>query len=236
MTIKSDLLAQSKTISESGNSTLMRDLNRQVGDLGYQDAALEGVDEVQTIDAGDRTGGTMELDFTLASGETFSTAALAWNAAAATVETAIDTAAAAVVGWTDGDIAVSGGAFGAAGSDTIFTFSGASVTDQDHGIIVVDGASLTGGAADPAPAQTTLGSGSRPWFAALKAMGVIMGTDPTFGAAPAGQYTVNQPTDIEQFPNEQSVRDLLEEITLQEGQDWSTEILTLLGWPISPTK
>jgi hypothetical protein len=116
------------------------------------DAAADGQDEVQSIakDATDHTGGTFALTVNLRTTtgiESFTTAAIAYNANAATIETAIDVAAtaAAVTGWVNGAISVSGGILQAAGAPVVLTFDGTAVDDQPHPLVEFDGALLTGG-------------------------------------------------------------------------------------------
>lgn len=126
------------------------------------DAAADGIDEVQSIaqDATDHTGGTFALTITLRNGETFTTAVIVFNANAATIESAIDTAATGVVtGWTNGDISVSGGILQAAGAAVVLTFDGTSVDDDNHVLTVFDGALLTGGS-EPATRVTVTTEGS----------------------------------------------------------------------------
>lgn len=102
--------------------------------------------EVQAIEqyAVNFSGGTFTLtfDLNLATGD-FTTAAIAYNANAATVETAIDVAAtlAGVTGWANGDITVSGGPLTA--GDLVLTFDGTSVDQLDHGQTTINGALLT---------------------------------------------------------------------------------------------
>ena len=113
--------------------------------------------ETQSITNGDRTGGTMDLVFNLADSQTFSVLSLAWNANAATTQTAVDNAAATSINqYSPGDIGVTGGPFGAGGSATIITFSGSSV-NGDHPLITINGTSLTGGTTDPISSETTAG-------------------------------------------------------------------------------
>lgn len=233
MTIKSDALARAKTFDVTGDiDALSRKVVREVsklGDLPYQNATLDAVPEVQSLSAGDRTGGTMTLAVTLQDGQSFTTAAVAYNAAASAIQSAVDAAAVvAIAGYVAGDISVTGGPPGAAGSPTTFTFGGSSVRGN-HPLATVGGGSLTGGTTDPAFTQSVAGVVPRFWFAALKAMGVIEGTDPVFGAAPAGQYTVNTRDQLENYPSNRTIRALVKEATVQEGQDWETELLGLLG-------
>ena len=70
---------------------------------------------------------------TFATDVSFTTAAIAFDATASTIETAIDTAATGVVtGWTNGDISVSGGPLSTADADIVITFDGDSVKDLPH--------------------------------------------------------------------------------------------------------
>src|SRR5690606_28246242 len=105
-------------------------------------------DEVQAIEqyAVNFTGGTFTLTFNLDGESPFTTAAIAYDANAATVEAAIDAAAtlAAVAGWTNGDITVSGGPLTA--GDLVLTFDGTSVAQTDHGQTTINGAGLTSSA------------------------------------------------------------------------------------------
>lgn len=108
-----------------------------------------GTDEVQAIAAFIRapSGGTYTLYFEDEDGNSFTTAGIAYNAAAATIETAINTAAAAYPSWTNGDISIAenGGTAGLSdGSGITVTFDGTSVDEKDWNPIIVDGASLTG--------------------------------------------------------------------------------------------
>jgi hypothetical protein len=124
-----------------------------------------------------RTGGTFTLRFLTnqnfpSSAADWTTAAIAHNANAATIEAAIDTAAnaASVSLWSDGDIAVTGGPLTT--DDVVLTFDGLSVGNSDHDLFMTD--SRTGGvAADPLFTLTTAGQGNRPAWAVLLAYDVV---------------------------------------------------------------
>jgi len=107
-----------------------------------------GVDEVQSLSASGATGGTFTLAITLY-GETSAqtTAAISYDAAPAAIQTAVDTALAAVSTYVAGDLAVTGASTADLGVTT-FTFSGTSVAKKNHAAIVIDGASLTGGGSE----------------------------------------------------------------------------------------
>jgi len=113
------------------------------------DTAVAAVDEVQTIPQFTATvsGGTFTLTIKLPGVAPITTAAIAYNANAATIEAAIDTAVTAagtVTGWTNGDISVAVGTDLTAGDGTL-TYDGASVDDQAVGLATIDGTLLTGG-------------------------------------------------------------------------------------------
>lgn len=231
--IITDALSRAVTYDVTGDIVaadrlVKRDLERYC-DCPYQNATLAAVAEVQDVTAGDRTSGTMDLVITLADGQATTVLAVAWDAASSAVQTAVDAQAATdITDYVAGDIAVTGGAFGAAGSDTVFTFSGNSV-HGNHPLITVVGTSLAGGTTDPAPSEDTAGVVPRFWFAALTAMGVISGTDPAFSATPAGQYSVTIRDELENYPNGDTLKRLINEATVQEGEDWNAELLPLLN-------
>lgn len=187
MTIYADFLANTKSMDITapiiaGDRKVNAWVDEQIakGDLAYA-AAYAAKNEVQSLSANDHTGGTFTLAFTLRSGETFTTAAIAFDATAATIETAIDVAAttASIVGWTNGDISVSGGAANA--NPVVFTFDGTSVAGQNHGLIVNDGTLLTGGTDDGTVTTTTHGQTKRTSWAILAAVGAITAGMPLQG-------------------------------------------------------
>jgi len=109
-----------------------------------------GDDEVQSLSANSASGGTFTLTVVLPpgnAGDTATTANIAYDAAAAAIQTSIDTAMAAKtingVAYSAGDITVAGGP--AHTTPTTFTYDGTSATNKNWGIMTVDGALLTGG-------------------------------------------------------------------------------------------
>lgn len=111
------------------------------------DSLTLGVDEVQTVTLTDATGGTFTLTY---SGQT--TSAIAYDAAAATVQTALE----ALSNIESGDVAVTG----SAGGPYTATFGG-NLGNQDVAAMTASGASLTGEGAAIAVAETTKGAR---WF------------------------------------------------------------------------
>ncbi len=109
-----------------------------------------GVDEVQSLSASGATAGTFTLTFTLAEESDpdglgpFTTAAIAYDAAPAAIQTAVDLALATLPTYVAGDITVAG-AGTAEANPTTFTFDGDSVDNANHPLATVNGAGLTGG-------------------------------------------------------------------------------------------
>lgn len=114
--------------------------NRPVDNIGGGAAA----NEVQTLTI-TATGGTYTLTF---NGQT--TTAIAWNATAAAVQTALE----ALSNVAAGDIVVT-----TAGANRVLTFGG-DYAAQDVPLVVVDAAAATGGTVTAA--QTTAGSSATP--------------------------------------------------------------------------
>ncbi len=109
-------------------------------------------DEVQEIEqyAVNPVGGSFTLTLTLnGAPNAVTTAPIAYNAAAAVVEAAIDAAVTADTGvataitWVNGDISVSGGPLTAAA--LVLTFDGTSVDELDQGQTTISGALLLTG-------------------------------------------------------------------------------------------
>lgn len=110
-------------------------------------SAYDAVDAVHSIaHTGTIDGGNYTITVTLRNGETFTTASILFSANAATIESAINTAAtsATITGWTNGDISVSGGNLATA--PIVLTFDGASVSGTKHPITTVEDVDLESGA------------------------------------------------------------------------------------------
>jgi hypothetical protein len=188
MGVFSDVISADDTVSSTAgglNASIRRSLESMGVTLGDPDVSGDTavVNEAQSIAiySGTVSGGTFTLAITLASGEAFTTAGIAFDANAATIETAIDVAATAdgVTGWTNGDITVAGGPLTT--TPVTLTFDGASVDGGNHGLTVIDGASLTGGGTAGAVSESTAGQTGRPAWEALQMAGIIGGTIPEQG-------------------------------------------------------
>lgn len=182
-------------------------------------AAFQAADEVQSIAVydGTVTGGTFTLTVLLASGESFTTADIAYDADAATIETAIDVAAttASVTGWTNGDISVSGGPMTT--DPLVLTYDGDSVAEANHGLIVVDSESLTGGGEAGACSVTTEGQADRPGYAILSMLGIFSGTTPAWGVVPSSGQVFATPGERRLSPD--TIKAIALEIAIAEGNE-----------------
>lgn len=181
--------------------------------------SLQAVDELQSIAIYVPTvsGGTFTLEFVLASDETFTTAAIAFNAAASVIETAIDTAAtaASIVGWTNGDISVAGGDLNT--NPVTLTFDGTSVKEQNHDLVVMDDGSLTGGGSGGAITTTTEGQSDRLGYGILTQYGIVAGTVPAEDVVPTALVVAASPG--ERLFSAETIRAIALEIAVAEGNN-----------------
>jgi hypothetical protein len=146
-------------------------------------------DEVQSILAYANTpaSGTFTLTLNFAGKTPITTAAIAYSANAATVQTAINVAVTAAgsnkpAGWTNDDVAVTNGPL--TSSALTLTFSGTSVTHVDQGLSSVSGTSLVVASklASPSSTTTTEGQAARTAWSVLEYCGIIGGTVPAQGS------------------------------------------------------
>ncbi len=182
--------------------------------------ALQAADEVQSIAVyvGTVSGGDFTLEFTLWNGETFTTAAIAWNANAATIEGAIDTAAtaASITGWTNGDISVALTGDLDTNPATV-TFDGTSVTEANHALVVMDDSGLTGGGSGGAITVTTEGQADRLGYGALTLLGILSGTVPAAGVTPTALVVFALPG--ERRLSAETIRAIALEIAIAENNE-----------------
>lgn len=238
MGILSDLLGSADTFEaeDTGNrvagdrvtSRQLRDILREVGDFDYP-TGYGSVNEVQAIAkfGGTPSGGTFTLTVTLKSAETFTTAGIAYDANAATIQAAIDTAAASVSGWANGDIVVGGGPLST--TPITLTYSGTSVAAQNHAPVSINAGSVTGGTAG-AVTTTTDGQGARTAWAALKVFSIITSSPPAQGD---DVTSVTIGSERGSFPfklNNDTVRALIEEAAFDDNNGQvQTYLLDALG-------
>ena len=188
------------------------------GDIALP-AALQAADEAQSIaiHVGTVTGGFFTLEFVLASDETFTTAAIAHDAVAAVIETAIDVAAtaASVVGWTNADISVAGGPLTT--TPVTLTFDGTSVKEQNHDLVVIDGSALTGGGTAGVVSTTTEGQSDRLGYAILTQYGIVAGTVPAEDVVPTALVVAASPG--ERKLSAETIKAIALEIAVAEGNN-----------------
>lgn len=204
MTIFANLLSRATSLDVNDPVTALdkavhRDFDEIIanGDAAAPHADLAEKDEVQTLSASGATGGTFDitLNFRVGSGVgslvSVAVTGIAYNANAATIESAIDsavTSAGTVTGWTNGDISVSS-AGTAEAEDVVFTFDGDSVSGRRQPLATVDGGSLTGGGSE-AFAVTTAGQHVREVWSILYAWSLV----DFGGTTPPVQITGSIPT------------------------------------------
>jgi hypothetical protein len=166
---------------------------------------------------GTPSAGTFTLAFSLWSGETFTTAAIAYDADAATIEAAIDTAAAlaSIAGFEAGDIAVTGGPLDA--DDITLTYSGDSVASQNHGEVEIAVTGLTGGTAGD-ESVTTEGQSNRTGWAALRVSGCISSDPPAQGEDPTTVTAVDRVANPH-MPDQGTIRDLAREAAIEDQNE-----------------
>lgn len=177
-------------------------------------------DEVQTIpeqtDAGAADTYTLTVSLPKLAVGTFTTAGIAFDATAATIESAIDTAAttASVTGWTNGDISVAeSGAAGVSDGTVTLTFDGTSVTEQPAlaTVLVATGFTSSGDAV-----RTTGGQSDRKATQALYELNVVAGTLQASGDTPAW----TRPEGIGQSrPRYGLIKDLALQAVYEDGTD-----------------
>jgi hypothetical protein len=122
-------------------------------------------DEVQVVPAfdGEYTSGNYTITITHSDGTEVTTANIAYNANAATIESALDTACNGnITSWTNGDISVSGGPL-SSGNVTL-TFDGDSVTEMNHSQTTIADVDLVGTGAN-ASITGVLTNGNLTWTA-----------------------------------------------------------------------
>lgn len=149
MTLKFGIRQSDQSIDEFTTASLPWDL--------VSGTASNAVHVIAT-DATNHTGGNFTLTVLLKDSQTFTTAAIAHNANAAAIVAIIDTAAASITGWTNGDIAVTASLTDLQGGTMTLTFSGSSVSGEPSHTLTTMVDSRTGGVSpSPVISNTTVG-------------------------------------------------------------------------------
>jgi len=148
-----DALATVATL-ESADATQPKQWPRDSDEATY-----DAPSTVQTLAAYDTnpSAGNVTVKLTTQDGSEYTTAAIAFDAVAASIQTAIDTAMASLSGYTAGDIAVTGGPLTT--DAVVLTFSGSSVSGEGHGVrpvVTPDATFLIDGVLASVPATTNV--------------------------------------------------------------------------------
>lgn len=216
-------LTSSTEIPSSGRIGLDRSCGEQLRAAAYQHdpdigALYAARDEVAVIpeqtDASTADTYTLTVEFYGdLKGQSFTTGSIAYNAVATAIETAIDTAAAGLPGWSAGDISVS--MAGAAGLDdgaVTLTFDGSSVSNTPAVVTLTPtGFTATG------PITRTAGRPDRKALQALFELNVVSGT--IHDAPDAPSDWVRPASNGQTRPRYQLIRDLAIIATQEDGTD-----------------
>ena len=198
----------------------IQDLEATQGDPAYADADVSARLEDQIIGQHVPTvsGGTYDLIFDLANGETFTVATVAFNAVVATIKTAINSAAtsASITGWVDDDISVTGAA-GLDGNDVNFVFATGVLANRRQPLIQIDGTSLTGGGSAGAVTINTHGQPNRSASAVAKLINLIIAAQPISILPISSDYATTNPGDLHLNPNELVLNMLATEMGIEDA-------------------
>lgn len=186
-------------------------------------AAFAAQDEVTRIDAltGTPSGGNYTLTVEApVLGITYTTANIAYNADAATIEAALDTASPAGVG--DGDIAVT--EEGTAGlSDGYCDFTASGDLAGTPVLISINTASVTGIGAAQTVTRSTPGQGDRKALQALFNLNVISGSIHNSGEAPTDW--VRPASTGESRPRADLIKALARTVVKEDGKDYAYNVI-----------
>lgn len=167
------------------------------------------------IHTGTPTAGTFTLTIEMLGVPAFTTAAIAYDANAATIEGAIDTAAttASFPGWTNGDITVAGGPLTT--TPVTLTCDGASV-DESFFILTTAADSITGGTPG-AITRTQRGQRVRTGWQILELVGAIATIPPNQGEITPIVAGGGSKTTFDRYPRDHVLRRLCEEANAEDG-------------------
>lgn len=234
MTVISDYLTDTVELDVTPEYTpldrkVVMELN-QLANEGAPDtpASMAAADEVITI--GQHTGGPSsgqyKITVDLANGESFTTADIAYDAIDSAIETAIDVAAtaAAITGWTNGDISVAGATPGDGLDlgDVTFTFDGASVTEASHSMSIAQGTTPFDAGDVGTVTTVTTGQTKRVGWAMLVAYGIAAGTIPAEGELPTDDLTRGPGSRL----SNETIRAIASDIAVEEGNAALAEAIT----------
>lgn len=233
MGLYTDLTTSSTEIDPAApRSGLDRASSSQLRGKAYQNdstvrPAFTAQSEVSRIDAltGTPTAGTYALTISVpTTGLSYTTAGIAYNATAATIESAIDTAMAAHPSWTNGDLGVS--EEGSAGlSDGYCDFTAANCLASMPVLISIDTSSVTGIGGAQTVTRSTPGQGNRKAAQALLDLNVVSGALHNSGEAPSWTKPA---CNGQSKPRSGLIKDLARQACTEDGTDYVwTAVLAL---------
>lgn len=230
MGIYTDLLANAKSWDAGGPDEMKIGVDRvitlqverflaQQNDVPYTTdyATADELQEIGTYNGSVTSGNfTLTVSLGLSGSVSFTTANIAWNANAATIESAIDTAASAVPGWTNGDISVAGGDL--TSTAVTLTYDGASVNAVNHPAVQINDVDLGGGGTVGTVTTTTNGQPTRTAMAALNIMGVIDSPPPEQGVV-TGITATSTRASNPHLPRQEVLQALALQAAIEESTD-----------------
>jgi hypothetical protein len=199
------------------------------GDVPYPSGYTE-VDEVQEIGTYNGTVSSGNFTLTVNVDDTARTTAnIAYDASAATIETAIDTVCSGnVTDWTNGDIAVSLVGDLTANAATL-TYSGNAVDATNHPAVIINDIDLGGGGTVGDVTTTTNGQTVRTALAALNVMGVIDSPPPPQGTT-SGLTATSTRASYPEMPRQEVLQALAKQAAIDDDTDaMYSALMTAMG-------
>ncbi len=192
---------------------------------------VAAIDETQTIAVfvDTVTSGNYTLEFTMSDLTNVTTANLAHDANAATIETAIDTVMTGNYGgWTNGDITIAGGPLTT--NAVTLTYDGASVDELNHAVVEIASVDLAGHTTTGAESVTTYGQTDRTAFAAMESIGLLAAGGPPPQGTVAGITAAMTRNSSPTYPSQETLKALAMQASIEDGSDdVYTTLMTTFG-------
>lgn len=178
---------------------------------------------VDTVSSGNYT-----LEFTMNDATNVTTANLAYDANAATIETAIDTVMTGNYGgWVNGDIVIAGGPLTT--NAVTLTYSGTSVDELNHAAVVIDSVDLDGHTTIGAASTTTHGQSARTVWEIMEGMGLITGGPPVQGTTSGLSATTSRNSNPH-YPKQATLKALAQQAAIDDdNNDLYGVLMALFG-------
>ena len=178
---------------------------------------------VDTVSSGNYT-----LEFTMSDLTNVTTANIAHDASAATIETAIDTVMTGNYGaWTNGDITVAGGPLTT--NAVTLTYDGNSVDELNHAAVIIDSADLEGQTTVGVVSVTTQGQTDRTTYQVMESMGLLAGGPPVQGTT-SGLSAATTRNSNPYYPRQATLQAIALQAAIEDGEDAVYgELMTIFG-------